>query len=292
MALVTLREVLQDAARKGYAVGAFNANNLEYVQGIVDAAEAEAAPVIVQASPGAIAYMGLAYIAAVGQVAARANVPVVIHLDHGLDIAVVERCLREGFTSVMYDGSALGFEENVAVTARVVALARSAGASAEGELGRVPAADREWTAAELERLMTDPEQAAEFVARTGVDALAVAVGSVHRMRRQAQQIDVERVSRLRRATGVPLVLHGSSGVTDDSLVAAVKAGVAKVNIATALNLAFTGALSQAVRSHPDEIDPRKLLGPAREAVARAAAAKMRLLGCSGRAGGRAGGVAG
>jgi len=282
MALVNSVEVLGEARRRGYAVGAFNANNLEYVQGIVLAAEREKAPVIIQASPGAIKYVGLAYIAAIGRVAADAPVPVVLHLDHGKDVDTARRCIDYGFPSVMFDGSELPLEENIRLTSEVARLAHAAGAACEGELGRVPTADRSWSRRELEDLMTDPDQASVFVERTGVDALAVSVGSIHKMKRQSAELDIDRIRRIRRAVDVPLVLHGSSGVSDDSLVEAVEAGLSKVNIATALNVAFTGAMRRASIERPEESDPRKLLGPAREAVAEVVAQKMRLLGASGR----------
>jgi len=285
MALVSSVEVLREAQGRGYAVGAFNANNLEYVQGIVLAAEREKAPVIIQASPGAIKYVGLAYIAAVGRVAADAPVPVVLHLDHGKDVDMARRCIDYGFPSVMFDGSELPLEENIRLTSEVARLAHAAGAACEGELGRVPTADRSWSREELEELMTDPDEAASFVERTKVDALAVSVGSVHKMETQAADLDIERIERIRRVTDVPLVLHGSSGVSNESLVRAVAVGLCKVNIATALNLAFTRALRESIAQRPEESDPRKLLGPGREAVAEVVAQKMRLLGASGRTGG-------
>jgi fructose-bisphosphate aldolase class II len=274
---------MERAQRGGYAVGAFNANNLEYVQGIIAGALAERAPVIIQASPGAIKYVGLDYITAVVQVAARADIPVVLHLDHGDGLELARRCIAGGFSSVMYDGSRLPFDENAARTAEVVGVAHAAGVSCEGELGRVPVADRVWTREELQKLWTDPGEAARFVAATGVDALAVSVGSVHKMLERTAEIDVERVRRIRDATGVPLVLHGSSGVADESLVAAVRAGICKVNIATALSVAFVRAMRAAIARRPEEVDPRPLLGPGRDAVAAEVAAKIRLLGSSGRA---------
>jgi len=288
VALTGSAELLQTAQREGYAVGAFNANNLEFVQGIMMAAEAERAPVIIQASPGAIKYVGLEYIAAIGKVAAGSHVPVALHLDHGKDVDTARRCVEFGFSSVMFDGSERPLDENIRLTREVAQLAHADGVDCEGELGRVPSADRDWSPQELEELMTDPDEAAKFVEATGVDALAVAVGSIHKMKRQAAELDVDRVRRIRAATRTPLVLHGSSGVADDSLEQAVRAGICKVNIATALSLAFSRAMRRTAADNPEEIDPRKLLGPAREAIARVVAEKMRLLGASGRATGRVG----
>ncbi|MDI6823397.1 MAG: class II fructose-bisphosphate aldolase [Bacillota bacterium] len=282
MPLVTLREVLVPAAEQGYAVGAFNANNLEYVQAIVTAATAEHAPVIVQASQGAIRHAGLAYITEMVRVAAReAPIPVVLHLDHGRDLELVRQCIEIGFTSVMFDGSDLPLEQNIRLTARVVEWARPVGVSVEGELGRVPRVGVK--AEEVRALMTDPDQAARFARETGIDALAVAVGSVHQMTQQRAVLDVPRVAAIRRATGLPLVLHGSSGVAEDSLREAIRAGICKVNFATSLNVAFRRGLAEAMAEDPAGVDPRPYLARAREEVATAVRERIHLLGCSGRA---------
>ncbi len=284
MPLVTLKEVLEPARAAGYAVGAFNASNLEFVQGIIQAATSERAPVIIQASQGAIRHAGLPLITAlIRTVAEPAPVPVVMHLDHGRRLDLVRECLEMGFTSVMFDGSALPYEENARLTAEVVRLARPFGASVEGELGRVPQAGKSPTAGEVAALMTDPGQAARFVAETGIDALAVAVGSVHRMGAQEARLDLDRLQAIREAVAVPLVLHGSSGVSEDSLRAGVQAGLAKVNYATALNLAFKNGFLAAAGEEPAELDPRPYLARAREEVAVVVAHRMRLLGCSSRA---------
>lgn len=285
MALVSLREVVGPAFAAGYAVGAFNANNLEYVQGIVAAAVAENAPVIVQASQGAIRHAGLAQVAGmVKTAAAGAPVPVVLHLDHGRDLDLVRECLREGFTSVMFDGSSLSLEENIRLTSQVVRWAHAVGVSVEGELGRVPRAREALSREQLRALMTDPEEAARFVRETGVDALAVSVGSVHQMTTRVAELEVERVAALRASAGIPLVLHGSSGVAEASLREAVEAGICKVNFATALNLAFTRGLQEAMGEHPESIDPRVYLARAREELTLAVREKIRLLGSSGAAG--------
>lgn len=222
MALVPGKTVLDAAHRGNWAVGAFNANNLEYVQGIIDGATSERAPVIIQASPGAIRYMGMDYITAVVRVAGdTAPIPVVLHLDHSKDLDELARCVERGFTSVMFDGSALDFEENVKLTKEAVDIAHKRGVSCEGELGRVPSSDRAWTHEELEEMMTSPDEAEEFVKRTGVDSLAVSVGSVHKMREKTAEVNAKRIGDLRRRVNVPLVLHGSSGVSDASLAQAV-----------------------------------------------------------------------
>ncbi len=283
MPLATTKEMLQKAQAGRYAVGAFNANNLEYVQAIIEAAEEEKAPVILQASQGAIKYAGLEMIVAMVRASADAvTVPVALHLDHGTDYKQNVRCLRAGFSSLMFDGSSLSFEENVAITRKIVEMAHAAGVPVEAELGKVATAGHV-TPEEVKALMTDPDEAKRFVEETGVDSLAVAVGSVHKMVTQEARIDHARVARIRELTGVPLVLHGASGVTDEGYRAGIAAGICKINIATELNKAFTRGIHEALAKNPDEIDPRRIVGVGRDRMKEAVKAKMRLFGCSGKA---------
>jgi len=283
MPLVTSKEVLKKAQAEGYAVGAFNANNLEYVQAIIEAAEEEKAPVILQASQGAINYAGLDMIVSMVKTKAEAaTVPVVLHLDHGTSFQQNVRCLRAGFTSLMFDGSKLPYDENAAITRQIVEMAHVVGVPVEAELGQVPTVGN-ITMEEVRALMTDPDEAKKFVDETGVDFLAVAVGSVHKMTSQAASIDAERTKKIAELTGVPLVLHGASGVTDEGYRIGIEAGICKINIATELNKAFTRGVNDALKKKPDEIDPRKLAGVGREYMKEAIKAKMRLFGCSGKA---------
>lgn len=284
MSLATSYGLLRRARAEHYAVGAFNANNMEMVQAVVAAAQEERAPVILQISQGAIRYAGLRYAAGLVEIAAsEVRVPVVLHLDHGSDFVQNVRCLREGFTSLMFDGSALPYEENIAQTRRIVEMAHSAGVPVEGELGRVPQSGERYTPEGAAALLTDPGQAADFVERTGVDSLAVAIGSIHGMKLQAAELDLERLRAIAERVSVPLVLHGASGVHDKSLVRAIELGIAKVNVATHLNQAFSLALRQTVAQYPEEIEARRLLAPAREAVKEAVRAKLRLFRASGKA---------
>lgn len=284
MPLVDSKGILIKALEEGYAVGAFNANNLEMVQAIVEAAEEERAPVILQASQGAIKYTGLHYVAAMVKAAAReASVPVVLHLDHGVDFSQNVECLHAGFTSLMFDGSLLPFEENVSETKKITEIAHIIGIPVEGEIGQVPHANREWTEEELEELMTSPEEALDFYQRTRCDSLAVSVGSVHQMRVQGASLDIERIHRIRQLLGIPLVLHGASGVRDESIKEAIKAGISKINIATHLSKAFTEGVRDSLNEELETIDPRKYLGAGKMAMKEAVKDKMRLLGCSGKA---------
>lgn len=267
MPLVTLAEVLEEADAGGYAVGAFNCNNMEIIQGIIRAAEAEATPVIIQASQGAIKYAGLEYITALVRVAAaQTTVPVALHLDHGTDFKQILRCLRAGFTSVMIDGSQYPLQENIALTRRVAEIAHAMGASVEGELGRIGGTEDQISVSEREATMTDPGEARHFAMETGVDALAVAIGTAHGRYQGTPELDFERLEAIARAVPVPLVLHGSSGVPDGDIRRAVKLGVRKINIDTDIRIAFVAAVRRMLAAAPEEIDPRKVLGPAREAI--------------------------
>jgi len=282
MPLVSSKELLESALEGRFAIGAFNANNMEQVQAIVDAAVEERAPVILQVSQGAIRYAGLEFATAmVKAAAAEANVPVVLHLDHGTDFDQNVRCLRAGFTSLMFDGSKKPYEENVATTARVVQIAHLCNIPVEAELGRVLQSTDGVSEEDVKAAMTDPAQALDFVQRTGCDSLAVAVGSVHAMREAEAELDIERIKAVQDQVHIPLVLHGSSGVKEESEVEAIKYGIAKINVATMLNQAFSAALRKSIAEHPEEFDPRKLLLPGREAVKEVVRHKMRLFGSSG-----------
>ncbi len=283
MPLVTSKALLERAYKEHYAVGAFNANNMEQVQAVIEAAEEERAPVILQVSQGAIRYCGLAFAAGLVKIAAaEATVPVVLHLDHGTDFEQNVRCLQAGFTSLMFDGSKLPFEQNVAITKKIVEIAHPCGIPVEAELGKVLQAKDGVSQADVEHAMTDPTEARRFVELTGCDSLAVAVGSVHAMRAKEAALDIARVEAIRQQVAIPLVLHGSSGVTEASIVAAIEHGVAKVNVATYLNEAFVEGIRSGLAKYPDEVDPRKCLQMARDAVKERVREKLRLFKSTGR----------
>ncbi|NLV73995.1 MAG: class II fructose-bisphosphate aldolase [Chloroflexi bacterium] len=282
MPLTTSKEMLQAARAGRFAVGAFNANNMEQIQGIVDAAVEERAPVILQVSQGAIRYAGLDFAAAmVKTAAAMADVPVVLHLDHGTDFDQNVLCLRAGFTSLMFDGSKKPYEENIATTARIVEIAHICDIPVEAELGKVLQSTPDITPQDVLDAMTKPDQAADFVARTGCDSLAVAIGSVHAMSSKAASLDIDRLKSISEAVDIPLVLHGSSGVLEESEVEAIGYGIAKINVATLLNIGFMDALRAAVAADTKASDPRKFLTHSREAVKEIVRHKMRLFGASG-----------
>ncbi len=282
MPLVSSKPILEEAMRSHFAVGAFNANNMEQVQAIVETAQEERAPVILQVSQGAIRYAGMDFAAGLVKIAASlVDVPVVLHLDHGTDFDQNVLCLRAGFTSLMYDGSARPFEENVAVTRRVADIAHIVGIPVEAELGKVLKIQDKVTPEQVLAAMTDPAQAKEFVERTTCDSLAVACGSIHGMVSREAGLDIQRVAAVHEATHIPLVLHGSSGVQHEAVVEAIKAGICKVNVATNLNVALIEGIRKASAAHPDETDPRKIIGVGRDEVKEVVREKIRLFGSAG-----------
>lgn len=287
MPLTTSIPWLHRAKAEQFAIGAFNANNLEQMQAIIMAGEAEQAPVIIQISHNAAAYIGegkavtgLRLVAEMGRISAEmANTPVILHLDHGSEVDLLQ-ALGLGFTSVMFDGSDLPFEENIRQTRRLCEIAHDAGACFEAELGEVP---RAGTPGMEEGELTDPNQVAEFAARTGVDALAVAIGSVHALKQKEVRLNFELLDAIRIATDIPLVLHGSSGVLDESIVEGIRRGLCKINVATQLNGVFTQAVRNFLSDHPNDVDPRKYLNPARQYMSEQVRERMRLFGISGKA---------
>jgi fructose-bisphosphate aldolase class II len=285
MPLVTLKEVLVEAEKGCYAVGAFNANNMEIVQAIIEAAEEEKAPVILQASQGALKYAGIEYITAMVKVAAeRATVPVVLHLDHGTGFEQLMQCIRNGFTSIMVDGSAYSLEENIAVTKKVKEIADAVGVSVEAEIGRIGGTEDHIFVSEREAFFTDPQEAKRFVDETGVEALAVAIGTAHGQYKGEPKLDFARLEKIKGLIpNTPIVLHGSSGVPDESIRRAIELGVRKVNIDTNLREAFVAGMREVIESNPKEIDPRKILKPAKEKMKAVVKEKIRLFGSAGKA---------
>ena len=273
MPLVTTDHLLDPARAEGRGVGAFNVIQIEHAEAFVAAATEVGAGVVLQISQNAARWHGgLEPVAAASLAIARAaEVPVVVHLDHAEDRDLVTEAIELGFTSVMYDGSALDYEDNVAATAEVVAQARAVGVFVEAELGKVGGKD----GVHAPGVRTDRAEAVEFVDATGVDALAVAVGSSHAMTDRTASLDFARIAELRAAVPVPLVLHGSSGVPDADLTRAVETGMTKINVSTHLNNTLTTALRAYLDENPTVVDPRKYLGAGRDAMR---AEVVRLLG--------------
>lgn len=274
MTLTNTRALLDDARLRGAGIGAFNVIHLETAEALAAAAERTGRGLILQLSENCVHYHGgFAPIArAMLAVAEGANAPIAVHLDHAEDTALALQAIDAGFGSVMYDGAALPFAENVAATRLVVAHAATTGALVEAELGEIGGKD----GAHAPGVRTDPAEAQQFVADTGVDALAVAVGSSHAMTERTAAIDLDLISRLHRAVPVPLVLHGSSGVSDDLIVAGIRAGLTKINVSTHLNAGFTGAIRAYLDQNPAVVDSRRYIAVGREAVAAEAARLVEL----------------
>jgi fructose-bisphosphate aldolase class II len=286
MTLCNPKQLLARAQRETFAIGAFNANTLEQIQAVVLAAQAENAPAFVQVSHRALQYLGsgdemlgLEYVAAAGKVAAQSvSVPIALHLDHATETEA-RRAMTLGFTSVMFDGSLLPFAENVAVTRRLRDEAQAAGVCLEAELGEVPKPG----VSDNAEALTDPAEAAAFVAATGIDTLAVSLGSVHGETDKHLSIDLERLKAIRAVVAVPLVLHGSSGVLNAEIAEGIRLGLCKVNVATQLNEVFTRSARAALAGDANMVDPRKYLGPARDAMVEAVRERIRFFGSAGRA---------
>ncbi|HRU04171.1 MAG TPA: class II fructose-1,6-bisphosphate aldolase [Candidatus Brocadiia bacterium] len=288
MPLVTTFDMLKKAQKGRYAVGAFNANSMEIIQAIIQAAEAERAPVILQASQGAIKYAGLNMIVAmVKEAADAATVPVALHLDHGTDLIQNIQCLRAGFTSLMYDGSKLPFEQNVANTKVIVEMAHACNLAVEAEIGQIGKCDdSDEPGVSIEKAkatMAVPEEAAEFIRQTKADFLAAAVGTIHGCRTPFAKLDLPRIQKIQKLTDCPLVLHGASGCTDEEIRKGISAGVCKINIDTLIRMAFVGKMREVLESKPNEIDPRNVLGPCREAAMAVVRDRIRAFGCAGKA---------
>ena len=291
MALVTTKEMFEKALRSDYAVGAFNVNNMEIIQGIVDAAKIENAPLILQVSAGARKYAKPIYLVKLVEAAIEdSGLDICLHLDHGEDFDICKKCVDDGFTSVMINGSKYPFEENIALTKQVVEYAHAKGVAVEAELGKLAGVEDNINVDARSATFTDPEEAAEFVERTGVDSLAVAIGTSHGAYKFKGEpyLDFERLQKIRELIpDTPLVLHGAStvlpefvarcnqyggsipgaqGVPEDMIRTAAKYGVCKVNIDTDLRLAMTAEIRRYLIEHPADFDPRKYLGPARSAI--------------------------
>jgi tagatose 1,6-diphosphate aldolase GatY/KbaY len=283
MALVTSKELLLDAQKNHYAIGAFNVENMEMVQAVIAAAEELSSPVIIQTTPGTLKYADPElYYANVAAAAKAAKVPVVMHLDHGSSFDLAMRCFRAGYTSVMIDGSHDPFEQNIAVTKSVVNACHAAGVPVEAELGKVGGKEDDLDGGEGNGY-TVPSEAAEFVEKTGVDSLAVAIGTAHGVYKGIPKLDLERISQIRQVVSVPLVLHGTSGVPDDTVRECIRRGMCKVNYATDLRIAFSNGVKEYLAANPDVYYPKKYCAKGRELVKQYVMSKILVCGSNGRA---------
>ncbi len=300
MAFITSTEMFKKSLKSDYAVGAFNVNNMEIIQGIVDAAKQEQAPIILQVSAGARKYAKPAYLLKLVEAAMMdTGLDICLHLDHGEDFEICKQCIDGGFTSVMIDGSKHPFEDNVALTKKVVEYAHAHGVVVEAELGKLAGVEDNIKVDSKSATYTDPEEAAEFVEKTGVDSLAIAIGTSHGAYKFSgdPQLDFDRLREIHKLIpDTPLVLHGAStvlpefvdkcnqyggnipgakGVPEEMITEAAKYGICKVNIDTDLRLAMTAEIRKYLAENPKEFDPRKYLGPARDAISSMVSHKIR-----------------
>lgn len=274
--------MLAEAREGGYAVGAFNVENMEMVKAVIAAAEEVKAPVMLQTTPSTVKYGTLeTYFAMVSAEAKKASVPVCLHLDHGSSFELAVQAIKAGYTSVMIDGSHEDFEHNVELTKKVVDVAKACGIPVEAELGKVGGKEDDLEAEEDGN--TDPQEAKEFVDRTGVSSLAIAIGTAHGFYAGTPVLDKERVSEVKELVSVPLVLHGASGLSDEDVKECVRRGMCKVNFATELRVAYTEAGKRLLQEKPETFDPKKLGIAGMEAVKELVKERMCVCGCNGKA---------
>ncbi|TJY38983.1 class II fructose-1,6-bisphosphate aldolase [Cohnella pontilimi] len=284
MPLVSMTEFLPKAKAGKFAVGQFNMNNLEFAQAITEAAMEEKSPFIFGVSEGALKYMGMEYTVAIAKAAAeKSGLPIALHLDHGSTFEVAMKCIRAGFSSVMFDGSHHPYEENIKLTKEVVKAAHAMGVSVEGELGTIGGVEDDISVDEANAALAKPEEAIRFFEETGVDCLAIAVGTAHGMYKGEVKIHYDIIKEVASKIPVPVVLHGGSGVPDEMIREAVQAGVGKINVNTENQVACTNAIREVLAKDANVYDPRKYLTPARNAMKEIVREKIRLFGSNNQA---------
>ncbi|CAI6087492.1 class II fructose-1,6-bisphosphate aldolase [Cohnella sp. JJ-181] len=284
MPLVSMNEFLPKAKANKFAVGQFNMNNLEFAQAITEAAMEEKSPFIFGVSEGALKYMGIEYTVAIAEAAAKkSGLPIALHLDHGSTFDIAMKCIRAGFSSVMFDGSHHPYEENIKLTKEIVKAAHAMGVSVEGELGTIGGVEDDLSVDEADASLAKPEEAIRFYEETGVDALAIAVGTAHGMYKGEVKIHYDIIEAVVAKIPVPIVLHGGSGVPDDMIRKAIQAGAGKINVNTENQVACTASIREVLAKDANVIDPRKYLTPARNAMKAVVQEKIRLFGSSNQA---------
>ena len=282
MPLVSSKQMLLDAKKGSYAVGAFNAENMEMVQAIIAAAEEMRAPVMIQTTPSTVRYGGLElYAANVRALAQQSKAPIALHLDHGDSYALCAQALRAGYTSIMIDGSKLPLEENISLTRKVVEMCEPSGVPVEGEIGRVGGKEDD-NESETSGY-TVPAEAIQFEAETGLSSMAVGVGTAHGVYKTAPVLNTQLVAELSAVLHVPLVLHGASGLSDVAIRECIRQGICKVNFATELRIAYSDGVKKVLGDHPDTFDPKAYGKLGRENVKKLVKDRIAVCGCSGRA---------
>lgn len=282
MPFVTSEQMMKKADAEGYAIGAFNVENMEMVMAVIRACEELNAPAILQTTPSTVKYAGLdMYHANVAAAAERAKVPIALHLDHGNTFELAMQALRVGYTSIMIDGSKLALEENIAVSKRVADACAPSGIPVEAELGKVGGKEDDLSCDDPG--YTDPDDAVRFVNETGVTSLAVAIGTAHGIYKGEPKLDVERLSEIRKVVSIPLVLHGASGVPDEAVKDCIRRGISKVNFATELRIAFSDGIKEYLKGDPDVFDPKKYCTVGMDKVVEVVKKKILVCGSDGKA---------
>ena len=277
MKLSNTKDMILDAQKNGYAVPAFNIHNLETIQTVLETCEKLKSPVILAATPSTVDYANKEYLIAITQKAMeKVTIPFTFHLDHFENVKNIKNIISEGCRSVMIDASKHPFEENIAIVKDVVDFAHACGATVEAELGKLGGQEDDLNVDEKDAFFTDPDEAVEFVERTGIDTLAVAIGTAHGLYKKEPKLDFERLAKIRKVIDIPLVLHGASGVPFEAVQKAIDLGICKVNIATELKIPFSSAIKGYFTKHPDASDLRKYLIPAKEAMAKVIEEKVKM----------------
>lgn len=283
MSILSTREMLKKAQREGYAVPAFNIHNLETLQVVVEAAGELKSPLILAGTPSTIAYAGGEYIISMAKVASeKHNIPIAIHLDHYENTDEIKHYIDLGFKSAMIDASHLSYEDNIKTVKEVVDYAHQFDATVEAELGRLGGQEDDLVVDEKDAMYTNPTQAKEFVEKTGIDSLAIAIGTAHGLYKGEAKLDFDRLKEIRKVVDVPLVLHGASNIADELVKKAISLGICKVNIATDLKIPFSDALKNHFKENPESNDPRKYMAPAKESMKKVVAHKIEVCGSKNR----------
>ncbi|MTI66846.1 MAG: tagatose bisphosphate family class II aldolase [Firmicutes bacterium] len=277
MSIISTKDMLLNAKKGKYSVPAFNIHNLETLQVVVETANELNSPVILAATPGTVKYAGMDYLLEMGRVASKKyDIPIALHLDHSTDLDYIKKCIDIGYKSVMIDASFDPFEENIKKVKEIVDYAKKKNVTVEAELGKLGGQEDDIKVDEKEAMLTNPESAVEFVKRTGIDSLAVAIGTAHGLYKSEPILDFDRLSKIKEKVDVPLVLHGASGVAVESVKKSIELGICKVNIATELKIAFSIGVKKYFKLNPDANDPRKYLKPGKKEMAKVVAEKIKM----------------
>ncbi|MBW4829232.1 MAG: class II fructose-1,6-bisphosphate aldolase [Clostridiaceae bacterium] len=284
MDIVSTKEMLLDAKKNNYAIPAFNIHNLETMQAVLEGAWEMKSPIIIATTPGTVNYAGVDFLVNMAKAGAKNfDIPIAIHLDHCSDVDFVKKCILAGYKSVMIDASIKEYEENIRLTREVVEFSKKYGVTVESELGVVGGQEDERKVDEKDALYTDPNVALDFLEKTEVDSLAVAIGTAHGVYKLEPELDINRLDEIRNEVYVPLVLHGASGVPEESVIEAIKHGICKINISTELKMAFIKEIRKYLAENPSANDPRNYLTPGKEAIKEVVMNKIRICGCENRA---------